>query len=168
MSAPRRPALPQRALPCHNLSSRVATHPPVSQRALPCHDAPSRVTAHSPPVSRRAPCNGHISHYKPITLSACYMTGIPVGYQDPVGILAIRFRSGHIDLQIRSGSDYLGLLDIPVRSRPERILEVIGSGPAFSGPESDRNRIYSGTLPSLRPASLRGAQFSILNRCIEV
>src|ERR1700686_3179977 len=95
------------------------------------------------------PCNGRISHYKPITLSARYMTRIPVGYQDPVGILATRFRSGHIDLQIRSSSDYLGLLDIPVRSRPERILEVIRSGPGFSGPESDRNRIYSGTLPSL-------------------
>src|SRR6202165_1564460 len=124
--------------------------PPVSQRALPSHDAqPSRITTQSPPVSQGAPCNGHISHYKPITLSARYMTGIPVGYHDPVGILATRFRSGHIDLQIRSGSDYLGLLDIPVRSRPERILEVIRSGPGFSGPESDRNRIYSGTLPSL-------------------
>jgi len=110
-------------------------------------------------VSQGAPCNGRISHYKPITLSARYMTGIPVGYQDPVGILATRFRSGHIDLQIRSGSDYLGLLDIPVRSRPERILEVIRSGPGFSGPESDRNRIYSGTLPSLRdidPETLLG------------
>src|ERR1700686_5678329 len=77
------------------------------------------------------------------------MTGIPVGYQDPVGILATRFRCGHIDLHIRSGSDYLRLLDIPVRSRLERILEVIRSGPGFSRPESDRNRIYSGTLPSL-------------------
>src|ERR1700694_3777911 len=102
-----------------------------------------------PPVSQRAPSNGRILHYKPITLSAHYMTGIPVRYQDPVGILATRFRSGHIDLQIQSGSDYLGLLDIPVRSRTERILEVIRSGPGFSGPESDRNRIYSGTLPSL-------------------
>src|SRR6202140_970782 len=83
------------------------------------------------------PCNGRISHYKPITLSARYTTGIPVRYQDPVGILATRFRSGHIDLQIRSSSDYLGLLDILVRSRPERILEVILSGPGFSGPEPD-------------------------------
>src|SRR6202165_6137833 len=115
--------------------------------ALPCHDVQlSRVMTYSPPVSRRAPCNGRISHYKPITLSARYMTGIPVRYQDPVGILATRLRSGHIDLQIRSGSDYLGLLDIPVQSRPERILEVIRSDPGFSGPESDRNRIYSGTL----------------------
>src|ERR1700694_2514349 len=129
--------------------------PPVSQRALPSHDAqPSRITTQSPPVSQGAPCNGHISHYKPITLSARYMTGIPVGYHDSVGILATWFRSGHIDLQIRSGSDYLGLLDIPVRSRPERILEVIRSGPAFSGPESDWNRIYSGTLPSLLRAHL--------------
>src|SRR6202140_5087460 len=95
------------------------------------------------------PCNGRISHYKPITLSARYMTRIPVGYQDPVGILATRFRSSHIDLQIRSSSDYLGLLNIPVRSGLERILEVIRSGPGFSGPESDPNRIYSGTLPSL-------------------
>src|ERR1700694_3014953 len=78
------------------------------------------------------------------------MTGIPVGYQDPVGILATWFRSGHIDLQIRSGSDYLSLLDIPVRSRPERILEVIRSSPGFSRPESDRNWIFSGTLPSLQ------------------
>src|ERR1700694_1457376 len=102
-----------------------------------------------PPVSQRAPSNGRILHYKPIMLSAHYMTGIPVRYQDPVGILATQFRSGHIDLHIRSGSDYLSLLDILVRSRPERILEVIRSRPGFSGLESDWNRIYSGTLPSL-------------------
>src|ERR1700686_1769892 len=117
---------------------------PVSQgAALPCHNA-----------QPGAPCNGRISYYKPITLSARYITGIPVGYQDPVGILATWFRSGHIDLHIRSGSDYLGLLDIPVRSRPEQIQEVIRSGPGFSGPESDQNRIYSGTLPSLGMAGI--------------
>src|ERR1700686_1512358 len=87
------------------------------------------------------------------------MTRIPVGYQDPVGILATQFRSGHIDFQIQSGSNYLGLLDIPVRSRPERSLEVIRSGPGFSGSEPDRNRIYSGTLPSLPASTLSATSY---------